>query len=452
MHDRQYRLAIAWQNVAYNQPPHPSFFVGKSMFIPDSLKPPCTPINIRGVAWDDTCLIQWDANVDADLAGYVLYRGKSTNNFTDSIDVGNTTSYLDTAVTNDTTYYYAVAAYDFDGNKSEYSEIIEVTPTVRPAIPTGISYRFDTNSIMLIWDTQDFENISGINIYRAETEEMNFELITTLNKSISAFIDEGLTNGKTYYYELSVTDTNSIESFPTDIQSITPGSSFTFQSEDATLIGTVYVESNHLGYHGTAFTNFETSNSTVEFTNMPGFGGGDRTLIFRYALGNTDRTGNLIVNGNTQSLTMHSTGEWTNYVYDSVGVTLNAGYDNTISFATTGNDFGNLDEIIIVPRAITDVAYEDNKDNIPTEFQLYQNYPNPFNPFTTIAFDLAQAGPVTLKIYDVMGREVAALVDKNLPAGKYQYKLNASNYASGVYFYHLTAGNWNETHKMVLAK
>jgi rhamnogalacturonan endolyase len=452
MQDRQYREAIAWQNVAYNQTPHPSFFVGKSMLIPDSLKPPSIPLNIHGVAWDDTILVQWDANVDSDLAGYVLYRGKSRDNFTDSMDVGNTTSYLDTNVVNDTTYYYAVAAYDFDGNKSGYSEIIEVTPSIRPATPTGVSYRFDSNSIMLIWDTQDFENISTVNIYRSETEDMVFELIATLNKSLNTYLDENLTTGKTYYYKLSVTDTNNVESFPTTVESITPGSSFTYQAEDATIIGTVFLDSNHSGFNGTAFANFDVSNSAVEFTNMPGFGGGDRTLILRYALGNTDRTGNLVVNGNTNSLTMHGTGDWTNWVYDSVGVTLNAGYDNTIRFAATGNDFGNLDEITIVPIAITAVESEDNKTNIPTEFQLYQNYPNPFNPSTTITFDIARAGPVTLKVYDVMGREVAALVDKNLPAGKYRYRLNAFNYASGLYFYRLTAGNWSEIHKMLLIK
>ena len=452
MQDRQYRLAIAWQNVAYNQPPHPSFFVGKSMFIPDSLRPPSIPLNIQGVAWNDTVSITWDANVDSDLAGYILYRGKIKNHFTDSIDVGNITSYLDTNVINDTTYYYAVAAYDFDGNKSGYSEIIGVTPTIRPDTPGGISYRFDLNSIMLIWDSQDFENISTVNIYRSETEDTGFELIATPDKSLTDYTDENLTTDKTYYYKISVTDTNDIESFPTNVQTITPGSSFTFQSEDAILIGTVFVDNNHLGYHGTAFTNFDASNSAVEFTDMPGFGGGDRTLIFRYALGNTDRNGNLIVNGNTNSLTMRGTGDWTNWVYDSIGVTLNAGYDNTIRFAATGNDFGNLDEITIIPMAITAVESEYKKDKIPTEFQLYQNYPNPFNPSTTIAFDLPHTCPVTLKVYDMMGREVVVLVDRNLPAGKYQYKLNAANYASGVYFYRLTAGNWSETHKMVLAK
>ena len=457
MQDRQYRLAIAWQNVAYNQPPHTSFFVGKNMFIPENLRPPSKPINLRGTSLSDTVLVEWDANVDSDLAGYIVYRGTSSNNFTDSIDVGNVTSYLDTNVTYDTTYYYAVAAYDTDGNKSEYSDIIEVTPTVRPETPTNISYRFDTNSIMLIWDAQNYENISTVNIYRSETETTAFELINEQDKNLNTCIDEQLTTGKTYYYKISVTDTNNVESFPTEIQSITPGTSFTFQSEDATTIGTVFTDNNNLGFNGDAFTNFDADNSAVEFTYMPGFGGGDRMLMFRYALGNTDRTGSLVVNGSASSLTMHGTNEWTNYVYDSVSVTLNTGYNNTIRFAATGNDFGNLDEITIVSRAITGIESVDGINNIPTEFQLYQNYPNPFNPSTQISYALPSAARINIKVYDLLGREIAELVNGYKEAGYYTTIFDASNLSSGIYFYSITArseGNvlFTESKKMIVVK
>jgi rhamnogalacturonan endolyase len=384
------------------------------------------------VAWDDTVQIDWDENSDLDLAGYRLYRGKSVDSLILLIDVGTATSYLDTDVTNDSTYYYAVVAYDTDNNESNYSDIVQATPSIRPDTPGGVSYRFDTNSIMLIWDTQDLGNISTVNIYRSETDDMVFELIDRLNKSLNTYLDEQLTTGKTYYYQITVTDTNNVESFPTDVQSITPGTSYTFQSEDAALIGTVFVETNHVGYNGTAFTNFEVSNSAVEFTYMPGFGGGDRTLFFRYALGNTDRTGNLNVNGNTNSLTMRNTNEWTNYVYDSFGVTLNAGYSNTIRFETTGNDFGNLDEIRIVPTAITTVESEDK--NIPTEFQLYQNYPNPFNPQTSISFALPEAALVSINIYDINGRLIRKLVNENYQAGVHNILFDGTNLASGVYF------------------
>ena len=449
MQDRQYREAIAWQNVAYNQPPHPSFFIGKSMLIPENLRPPSVPNNIRGTSLEDTVLIEWDANVDSDLAGYVLYRGKSMDNFTDSIDVGNVTSYIDTNVINDTTYYYAVAAYDLDGNISGYSEIIEATPTVRPETPTGISYRFDSNSIFLIWESQDLENISKVNVYRSETEDMSSVKSTIIDKSLNTFTDKNLTTGKTYYYTLSVTDLNQVESFKSDVLSITPGNSFTFQAEDAATIGTVFLDNNHLGYHGTAFANFDANNSSVEFTHMPGFGGGERAMFFRYALGSNARTGALVVNGESQSLTMNGTADWTNYVIDSVQLNLSAGFDNTIRFSSTGSDFGNLDEITIVSRSITAVELT---NDLPTDYQLYQNYPNPFNPTTIINYSIPAVEFAQLKIYDVLGKEITTLVNEQKSPGNYQVEFNANGLPSGIYFYQLHAGSFISTKKMLLMK
>jgi rhamnogalacturonan endolyase len=434
MHDRQYRLAIAWQNVGYNQPPHPSFFIGKSMLIPDSLKPPSKPNNIRGAFSGDTVLIEWDANIDSDLAGYKLYRGRSNNKFTDSIDVGNKTYYKDTNVKYDTTYYYAVKAYDLNGNNSEYSGIIKVTPTVRPTTPAGISYRFDSHSIFLVWESQNFGNISQVNIHRSETEDMASAKTMSIDKSLNTYTDKNLTTGEKYFYTLSVTDTNQVESFPSKVLSMTPGTSFTFQSEDALHIGTVSVDNNNLGFNGTGFTNFDVSNSSVEFTYMPGFGGGELTLRYRYALGSSDRTGSLMVNGQSRSLTMRGTSQWTNYVLDSVQVNLNAGFDNTIRFSSTGSDFGNLDEITIAQKPTTAVEFVDNKNNIPTQFQLYQNYPNPFNPQTTFSFALPQEAFVSINIYDINGRLMSSQLNDRYKAGVYKLTFDGSNLASGVYF------------------
>lgn len=90
--------------------------------------------------------------------------------------------------------------------------------------------------------------------------------------------------------------------------------------------------------------------------------------------------------------------------------------------------------------------------NIPTKFDLLQNYPNPFNPVTNIKFDIAKTGLVKLSVYDVTGRQVADLVNGELHAGSYNYDFNASNLASGIYFYKLEAGNFNSIKKMILVK
>ena len=83
---------------------------------------------------------------------------------------------------------------------------------------------------------------------------------------------------------------------------------------------------------------------------------------------------------------------------------------------------------------------------------LGQNYPNPFNPMTTISYRVMHAGHVILKIYDELGREVAAPMNGDQPEGVYSVKFDASRLASGIYFYQLIAPGVNETKKMLVTK
>ncbi|MFA6467381.1 MAG: phospholipase D-like domain-containing protein [Bacteroidota bacterium] len=88
----------------------------------------------------------------------------------------------------------------------------------------------------------------------------------------------------------------------------------------------------------------------------------------------------------------------------------------------------------------------------PTEYELGQNYPNPFNPATTISFSTKDAGFVSLKIYDVIGREVSTLVEQHLSSGSYAVEWNAAQFSSDIYFYQLRAGDFVSAKKMVLQK
>jgi flagellar hook assembly protein FlgD len=90
--------------------------------------------------------------------------------------------------------------------------------------------------------------------------------------------------------------------------------------------------------------------------------------------------------------------------------------------------------------------------NVPKEFVLGQNYPNPFNPMTTIDYSLPEKGYVSLKVYNLVGQEVATLVSKEMPAGSHRINWNAQNLPSGVYFYRITVGSYSNTDKMVLLK
>ena len=98
--------------------------------------------------------------------------------------------------------------------------------------------------------------------------------------------------------------------------------------------------------------------------------------------------------------------------------------------------------------------------SIPKTFSLSQNYPNPFNPSTKIKFEIPMSplsergvgGFITLKIYDILGREITTLVNEPLQPGTYEVEWDSANYSSGVYFYRLSAGNFQQTRKMVLIK
>ena len=91
-------------------------------------------------------------------------------------------------------------------------------------------------------------------------------------------------------------------------------------------------------------------------------------------------------------------------------------------------------------------------DIIPKDFSLSQNYPNPFNPLTKIVFDVPQKSHVRLSVFDVLGKEVARLVDVNVTPGQFETEWDASNMPSGVYFYSLLADNYTQTKKMILIK
>ena len=101
----------------------------------------------------------------------------------------------------------------------------------------------------------------------------------------------------------------------------------------------------------------------------------------------------------------------------------------------------------------TFVGVEPNGNTIPTEYSISQNYPNPFNPTTIINFGLPKAGLVKLVVYDILGRTVQTLVNNEFKeAGNYKADFDGTNFASGVYFYRIEAGDFVQIKKMVLIK
>ena len=128
-----------------------------------------------------------------------------------------------------------------------------------------------------------------------------------------------------------------------------------------------------------------------------------------------------------------------------------------VGFALIGGmSLANLqasaDAALIKWNEIKTLVGVEEDESIPTAYVLNQNYPNPFNPGTTIEFEVPKTGQVSLKVYDITGREVATLVDGVRAVGSYSIPFDASGLSSGVYFYKLQAGEYFAVRKLVVMK
>jgi hypothetical protein len=144
--------------------------------------------------------------------------------------------------------------------------------------------------------------------------------------------------------------------------------------------------------------------------------------------------------------------------YNDIEDSNNPGFALWPSKGTLRNDIGVYGgPYCLIIEAITGIGDESNSDLTIQQFNLLQNYPNPFNPSTKIKYSIPQTSQVQIKVFDVLGNEVATLVDEYKSAGSYEIEFNSHsgnvrNLTSGVYFYQLNAGSFIETKKMVFMK
>ncbi len=176
----------------------------------------------------------------------------------------------------------------------------------------------------------------------------------------------------------------------------------------------------------------------------------------------------VITNVNSSSITGTSLPGSTVEVYaDSgyqgamfLGETTVDGLGNFQLTANPGEIFNNITAITIdadgntsgFSKPVTVDIVDDNNLSIPLSFELYQNYPNPFNPVTRINYSIPRTDFVSLKVYDILGKEVAKLVNEEKPSGIYFVDFDAGNLSSGVYFYRIRAGSFVCTKKFVLLR
>ena len=181
-----------------------------------------------------------------------------------------------------------------------------------------------------------------------------------------------------------------------------------------------------IDYNGTSVKRFDSNGSYIN-NFITGLSQAEGVDFFP--------NGNILIgNGATHSVKM----------YDSNGVYIEDFIPNGLGGLITPN--------AIVIREVNPSSISGDGDIGEKSFILEQNYPNPFNPSTVISYQLPVTSEVTLKVYNVLGNEVATLVDEYKPAGSYETKFDASGLASGIYFYQLKAGTFIQTNKMAYVK
>ena len=156
---------------------------------------------------------------------------------------------------------------------------------------------------------------------------------------------------------------------------------------------------------------------------------------------------NMTVFGFGRQPTSSNTTRWMTAVPQRL--TIGFAEDSSIASATINNAFRDLTVALGAP-ATTDVDHK--TQYVPTQFSLEQNYPNPFNPTTEIRYQISEACHVSLKIFDVSGKEVRMLVSEKRNAGFYETTFDATGLSSGVYYYQLAAGGFVSTKKMIVLR
>ena len=331
-----------------------------------------------------------------------------------------------------------------------------------PAAPTNLNVEV-TNSTTVTLSWQDRSDNEEKFFIDRKTGDGDFEEILSVGKNITSFIDGDLEPNTTYTFRVRTFNTSGYSDYSNKDSATTPDESIK-PGGNIALDKPVHASSYKAGKTP------ENANDGDEGTYWRSRKvGSDPTHWLRIDLGRVQEFSNGVViwkskyyaseyaiqisNNDSDWSTVYQTIHGDKGEQEFAFAPVAARYIRLLMMDNNKSTYRINEFQIFATSSLTKKRAKNSASvTVPQETGLTPNYPNPFNPTTSIDYALSHQVHVTLRIFDLLGREVATLVNATLPAGRYQAQWNAGNVESGVYFYHLQAGDFVQTKKMTLLK
>ncbi len=320
--------------------------------------------------------------------------------------------FLDMNVEPGENYSYKVKAVN-DSSSSAYSNIVEITVAGQSNRPKNLMITKTThNSITIGWDSVS-SPIDGYKISRKSESENNFIFVDSTGINETTYRDSGLVEGTKYHYK---------------VRSRYQGNESAFSNTDSGYTNLNPPSDLDAAYRDSIGVRLTWNNNSQKGTKI-------KVSKRDHSMGDTFVTLD-------DEIPRDSTG------FDDVDVLSGNTYSYKVATLNddTHSDYSNTVTIDIITTSV------DIIDAIPDEFKLYQNYPNPFNPSTTINYQIKEQSFVTIKVYDILGKEISTLVDIEQNPGFYNVIFDGSGLSSGIYIYEIKAGKFKDSKKLMLLK
>ena len=391
---------------------------------PDTAAPPIPVQNVEIVDFgDDFIKLKWDSSQISDLAGYKIYFDTDSSGFPYRymVDVENKREYLLNGLVPHQVYFLSVTCYDRDGNESWFSREEQITLNFPPRIsniPTIIFAEDDTlflSDATFYFYVEDKDDPDSV---------LSYQVIS--GKKVQAIWEN---TGFKFFAPPNWFGSDTLQLIVNDV----------FQADTASL----YITVNPV-------------NDPPDIANIPEHisfeGDSSFTLLLWDYVSDVETSDSLL---NYQFASENDSLKW-EFIPQNGMLKLFAetGYVGETRFFITVTDDSNAtvsDTINVTVSPVTGIA-DTLANAIPREYVLFQNYPNPFNPVTHIRFGLPKASRVRIEVFNILGQQVAILLDGRKPAGYHEVVWDAKEMSSGLYVYRIQASDFVQTRKMILMR